>query len=197
MMQAVPRVPPFDRPATYGDLEKLPPEQVAEIVDGELHASPRPTPPHAVAESSLMELLGPPFRRGHGGPGGWQILIEPELHLGRDVLVPDPAGWRLDRMPRVPATAYFPLSPDWICEVVSLSTASLARVKKLTIYAHEEVRHAWLVDPMARTLEVLRLDSGRWTILSTHAGTEVVRAEPFDAVEFELGLLWTDTQKQA
>jgi Uma2 family endonuclease len=197
MMQAVPRVPPFDRPATYEDLEKLPPEQVAEIVDGELHASPRPAPPHAVAESSLMELLGPPFRRGHGGPGGWQILIEPEVHLGRDVLAPDLAGWRLDRMPRVPATAFFPVSPDWVCEVVSLSTASLDRVKKLAVYAREEVRHAWLIDPMARTLEVLRLDAGRWTILSTHAGTEVVRAEPFDAVEFELGLLWADTQEQA
>jgi Uma2 family endonuclease len=138
-----------------------------------------------------MELLGPPFRRGRGGPGGWQILVEPELHLGRDVLVPDLAGWRLHRMPSVPATAFFPVPPDWICEVVSPSTASLDRVKKLAIYAREDVRHAWLVDPMARTLEVLRLDAGRWTILATHAGTEIVRAEPFEAVEFDMRLLWT------
>jgi Uma2 family endonuclease len=195
MMQPMPRVPPLDRPATYEDLVKVPDICVAEIVDGELHVSPRPAPRHAVAGSSLGVLVGGPYQHGRGGPGGWWILGEPELHLGRDVLVPDLAGWRRARMPRMPSTAYFPLAPDWVCEVLSPSTASLDRVKKLTIYAREQVAHAWLIDPVARTLEVLRLEAGRWTILATHTGSDVVRADPFAEIELELESLWADTEK--
>ena len=192
MMQPMPRVPPFDRPATYDDLAKLSDTLVAEIVNGELHASPRPAPPHTVAASVLGGRLAPPFHEGRGGPGGWWILLEPELHLAGDVLVPDWAGWRRGRMPRLPHTAYFPLAPDWICEVLSPSTSRLDRAQKLAIYAREGVGHAWLVDPDARTLEVLRLENGRWTILATHAGAEVVRAEPFAEIEIDLQALWAD-----
>jgi Uma2 family endonuclease len=191
-MGAMPRIAPFDRPATYDDLVKVPDIQVAEIVDGELHANPRPRPRHARAGSSLGGLIGPPYDHGRGGPGGWWILDEPELHLGRDVLVPDLAGWRRDRMPRLPETAFFPLAPDWVCEITSPSTASLDRAKKLTIYAREGIGHAWLVDPDARTLEVLRLENGRWTILGVHAGNEIVRAEPFADIDLELASLWAD-----
>jgi len=191
-MRVVPRVPPFERPATYEDLVKLPDHLVAEIIDGELHASPRPAPRHAVAYARATGLLGSAFDSGRTGPGGWWILAEPELHLGRDVLVPDLAGWRRTRMPRVPETAYFPLAPDWICEVLSPSTASLDRTKKLAIYAREGVGHAWLIDPIARTLEILRLEAGRWTIIVTHAGEAAVRAESFDAIEFTLGEFWAD-----
>jgi len=195
MMQPMPRVPPLDRPATYEDLVKVPDICVAEIVDGELHVSPRPAPRHAVAGSSLGVLVGGPYQHGRGGPGGWWILGEPELHLGRDALVPDLAGWRRARMPRMPSTAYFPLAPDWVCEILSPSTASLDRVKKLTIYAREQVAHAWLIDPVARTLEVLRLEAGRWTILATHTGSDVVRADPFAEIELELESLWADTEE--
>jgi Uma2 family endonuclease len=192
MMQPMPRVPPLDRPATYEDLMRVPDICVAEIVDGELHVSPRPAPRHARAGSSLGVLVGGPYDQGRDGPDGWWILDEPELHLDRDVLVPDLAGWRRTRMARLPETAYFPLVPDWVCEILSASTASLDRVKKLTIYARARVSHAWLVDPLARTLEVLRLEAGRWTILATHAGDEVVRAEPFTEIDLELGALWAD-----
>jgi Uma2 family endonuclease len=192
-MRAVPRVPPFDRPATYDDLVKLPDLMVAEIVDGELHASPRPAPRHAHAELMVGNLLGPPHRDvGSGGRGGWRILPEPELHLGKNVLVPDFAGWRHPRLARLPETAYIALVPDWICEIVSPSTARLDRAKKLAIYARERVSHAWLLDPIARTLEVLRLENSRWSILATHAGDEVVRVEPFSEVELELRLFWSD-----
>jgi Uma2 family endonuclease len=190
MMRTMPRVAPFDRPATYDDLMAVPDIMVAEIVDGELHASPRPAPRHARAGASLGGELVPPFDRGRGGPGGWCILYEPELHLGRDVLVPDWAGWRRSRMPSLPNTAYFPLAPDWVCEIVSPSTASLDRVKKLAIYAREQVGYSWIIDPDPRTLEVLRLDAGRWTILGTHTDNEVVRAEPFAELELELAALW-------
>ena len=133
-----------------------------------------------------------PYNHGRGGPGGWRILDEPELHLGSDVTVPDLAGWRRARMPGLPETAYFALAPDWVCEVVSPSTALLDRTKKLRIYAREGVGHCWIVDPVVRTLEVLRLESGRWTISATHAGNEVVRVEPFDAIDLELPLLWDE-----
>jgi len=191
-MQPMPRVPPLDRPATYEDLTKVPDIMVAEIVGGELHASPRPAPKHARAGSSLGVLVGGPYDLGRGGPGGWCILYEPELHFGRDVLVPDWAGWRRTSMPRLPETTYFPLAPDWVCEILSPSTASLDRAKKLAIYAREQVPHAWLIDPLARTLEVLRLEAGRWTILATHAGSDVVRAEPFAEIELELWALWAE-----
>jgi Uma2 family endonuclease len=192
MMQPMPRVPPFDRPATYADLAALPDNLVAEIVGGELHASPRPAPPHAEAGAVVGGRLVQPFHEGRGGPGGWWILYEPEIHLGPDVVVPDWAGWRRSRMPHRPQTAFYPLAPDWVCEILSPSTTSLDRVQKLAIYAREQVAHAWLIDPLARTLEVLRLDNGRWTILATHAGTEVVRAEPFTEVAIELQALWAD-----
>jgi Uma2 family endonuclease len=192
MMQPMPRVPPFDRPATYEDLEKLPDNFVAEIVNGELHASPRPAPPHASAGSVVGGTLVPPFHLGRGGPGGWWILLEPELHLAGDVLVPDWAGWRRARMPHLPKIAYFPLAPDWVCEILSPSTSQLDRARKLAVYAREQVPHAWLIDPLAGTLEVLRLEHGRWTILATHAGAEVVRAEPFADIDLELSSLWAD-----
>jgi Uma2 family endonuclease len=192
MMEPVPRIPPLDRPATYEDLEKVPDSMVAEIVDGELHATPRPAPRHSVAGSSLGVFIGGPYHHGRGGPGGWWILDEPELHFGKDVLVPDVAGWRRERMPAVPEAAYFTVSPDWVCEVLSPSTASLDRVKKLAAYARERVAFAWLVDPIARTLEVMRLDAGHWVLLSAHSSAEVVRAEPFAEVELPLASLWAD-----
>jgi Uma2 family endonuclease len=134
-----------------------------------------------------------PHDRGIGGPGGWWILDEPELHFGQNVLVPDLAGWRRTRMPRLPDTAFFPLAPDWVCEVLSPSTAMLDRAKKLAIYAHEGVAHAWILDPLAWTLEVMRLENGRWTILATHYGNVVVRAEPFADIDLELSALWVDS----
>jgi len=136
-----------------------------------------------------------PFDRGRGGPGGWRILDEPELHLASDVVVPELAGWRRERLPRLPDEAYFSLAPDWICEVVSPSTAAMDRVKKLAIYARERVSHAWLVDPIACTLEVLRLEEGRWTIFLTWSGLDTVRADPFDAIDLDLSLLWEDASE--
>jgi len=171
---------------------KVPDTMVAEIVDAELHATPRPALPHAHVTSSLGVLIGGPYHHGRGGPGGWWILDEPELHFDQNVLVPDLGGWRRTRLPRVPDAAYSSLAPDWVCEVLSPSTASLDRVKKLAIYAREQVSHAWLLDPSARTLEVLRLEASRWTILATYAGSDVVRAEPFVEIDLGLASLWAD-----
>jgi Uma2 family endonuclease len=180
--------------ATYQDVLAAPPHMVAEVIDGVLHLSPRPGKPHAAAATALGEELGPPFKRGRGGPGGWIILFEPELHLGSEIVVPDLAGWRRERMPKVDDGAFFTLAPDWICEVTSSSTGKLDRVEKLPLYAREGVGHAWLVDPRARTLEVLRLEHARWTIVGTWADGARVRAEPFDAIELDLAVLWEDIE---
>ena len=144
--------------------------------------------PHSHATSVLGAQLGGPFHRS--GPGGWVILDEPELHFGNDVLVPDLAGWRRERMPEAPDEAYITLAPDWVCEVLSPSTESLHRGKKLRLYARENVTHVWLVDPSRQTLEVLSLESGAWTALAVHEGRAAVRAAPFDAIELQLGALW-------
>jgi Uma2 family endonuclease len=182
--------PEPEREATYDDLVRLPEHLIGQIIAGELIASPRPANDHAVASSTLgSELLGP-FQRGRGGPGGWWILDEPELHLGKDVLVPDLAGWRRARLPTVPREPFFTLAPDWVCEVLSPSTAGLDRVRKKHVYAREGVEYVWLVDPVGRTLEVFRLNEGRWLELGAWSGEDRVRAAPFDAIELELGALW-------
>lgn len=196
---------PARRSATYDDLLALPAHVVGQIVFGVLHAHPRPAPKHANASSTLGEVLGPPFRRGRGGPGGWIILDEPELHLGEHVIVPDLAGWRRERMAELPVDkAYFILSPDWVCEVLSPSTAALDRGDKLKVYAAFDVKHVWFVDPEARTLEILsehrelvscephdlERDEKGYRVFDVFSGEAKVRAVPFDAIELELGLLW-------
>jgi len=174
----------------YTRFRAVPHYQVAEVIRGGLVTHPRPASRHATASSILgHELIGP-FRRGIGGPGGWVILDEPELHLGRDILVPDIAGWRRERMPEVPDVAAFELAPDWICEVLSPSTEAMDRADKLPIYAEHGVSHAWLVDPTAKTLEVFKLIDQRWTLLATYRDDSKIRAEPFHAIELELGVLW-------
>lgn len=177
--------------ARYEDLVAVPENLVAEMFDGELYASPRPALPHAHAASVLGMELGGPFQLGRNGPGGWWLLDEPELHFGRDVLVPDLAGWRRERLPAVPRDAFLTLAPDWVCEVLSSSTEAIDRGKKLRIYARERVAHVWLVNPAVQTLEVLSLASERWTLVATYEGDVRVQVQPFDAVEVELGALWT------
>jgi Uma2 family endonuclease len=178
------------RPATYDDLRALPENVVGELIGGQLVTHPRPASPHAQAASALGGELHGPFSRGKGGPGGWVLLDEPELHLHGDVLVPDLAGWRRERMPRMPEASAFELAPDWVCEVLSASTAAVDRTEKLPIYAREGVRHAWLVEPLARTLEVFRLEGGFWVLVAAVEGERCVRAEPFDVVEIDLAALW-------
>ena len=185
---------PAKRPATYEDLFDLPENVVGEIIHGVLHTHPRPAPRHARAYSALGGSIGTPFDWGSDGPGGWWILDEPELHLGENILVPDLAGWRRERMPALPETAWFELAPDWVCEILSPSTARLDRAVKMPLYARENIDHLWLVDPDLQTLEVYALDRDhgdpRWLLLATLEGDAPVRQPPFEAVEFGLGSLW-------
>jgi Uma2 family endonuclease len=180
------------RPAVYQDVIDAPDNMVAEIVHGALYLSPRPAPPHARASSALGVEVGGPFDRGRGGPGGWWILDEPELHLGPDVLVPDLAGWRRERMPALPGIAWFELAPDWACEVLSTSTRAVDLTDKRDIYRAAGVGHLWLIDPTARTLEAFALRDGAWVLAAALKDDAEVRLPPFEAIAFPLAALWTD-----
>jgi Uma2 family endonuclease len=179
--------------ALYEEYLRVPDHQRAEIIRGTLYVMARPSPRHANATSVLGGELSGPFQRGRGGPGGWWILFEPELHITPfEPLVPDLAGWRAERMPTLPEAAYFTLVPDWVCEVLSKSTENVDRNDKLSIYAEQGVRHVWLVDPIARTLEVhARPEDGRWREVHVHEGDVRVREAPFEAIELELAALWS------
>ncbi|HEY0511879.1 MAG TPA: Uma2 family endonuclease [Thermoanaerobaculia bacterium] len=180
------------RPATERDLDDLSETVMGQIIAGELIVHPRPDPPHVQAASGLGGLLINPFHYGFGGgPGGWVLLVEPKIRFGGDLLVPDLAGWRRERFIPIRKGPYT-ITPDWVCELLSPSTARTDRVRKLPIYAREGVAYAWILDPNLRTLEVLRLQDGKWLILGVFQKGEKVRAEPFEAVELDLSLLWGD-----
>lgn len=176
--------------ATYQDVLDAPPHMVAEIVDGTLYTHPRPRIFHSIASSGLGGFLSQTFQYGRSGPGGWWILDGPELHLGEDVLVPDMAGWRRERMPELPNTAYFTLSPDWVCEVLSKSTRKLDLGSKRTVYAREGITYLWLVDPDARSLEAFQLQDTEWVLIDTLFDDASVSLPPFDAISFNLADLW-------
>ena len=178
------------RDELYEEYLAVPSHLRAEIVNGTLYVSPRPAPRHANASSVLGSELNAPFQRGRGGPGGWWILDEPELHLGLQVVVPDLAGWRRERMPEMPEVAYFELAPDWVCEVLSPSTATIDRIRKMRHYLRAGVSHVWLLDPVPRTLEVYSADADRWIVASNFGDLQKVRATPFDAIELDLALWW-------
>lgn len=182
--------PELRKPATYADLRAAPAHLIAELVDGELWTQPRPAPKHTNAASMLGVRLGGPFHAGDNGPGGWWILDEPELHLDGIVLVPDLAGWRRERMPALPETAYFETAPDWVCEVISPGTSKRDRGRKSDLYAEQGVGWIWLIDPDARTLEAFQNQDGRWLRLGAWADEAAPRVAPFDAIALGLGALW-------
>ena len=176
--------------ATYEDLHTIPENMTGEIIDGELIVAPRPSRKHVYAASSLGNEIGPPYHSGRGGPGGWIILIEPEIGLGDDILVPDLAGWRRERVPASENHNWISVCPDWICEIVSPGTLQMDRVKKMRVYAQNEVPHLWIIDPIGKTLEVYRFQTGSYTVAGVYAENEKVRVEPFQEVEIDLTNLW-------
>lgn len=171
-----------------------PEHMVAEILDGELSLMPRPRPRHASVAGRLRRRLGGFDDPDEGDPGGWLILVEPELHLSSTdrPVVPDLCGWR---RPRVPDdffdAAAIAIAPDWVCEVLSDRTRSIDRVKKQRIYHRAGVLHVWHVDPDARTFEVFRRETEGWTRVLEAADAEVVRAPLFEAIEIDLARLWS------
>lgn len=183
------------RRATWDDLLEVEDGFIGEIVAGELRVHPRPGPPHAETTSDLGGLLAPPFRFGRGGPGGWVIIDEPRLALADEIRVPDLAGWRSERYGR-PEQGPYTVVPDWICEVLSPSTAVEDRTEKLPLYARSEVPFLWRVDPIGFSLEAYRLQQDGYLLAVTARGDRTLRVPPFDAIELELGLLWGDRYRE-
>jgi Uma2 family endonuclease len=181
---------PNPRAATYADIEALPPHVTGEIAYGVLHTMGRPSPQHGNAAIELQSELMSPFRRGRGGPGGWVFQPEPELHLGPHVLVPDVAGWRRERLPTLPKTAWFEVAPDWVCEILSPSTQRFDRTDKLAIYAAFGVGHCWYIDPVTKTLEVFSRQGDKWLLHATFKDADPVAAPPFEVHTFALDVLW-------
>ncbi|MFZ4701548.1 MAG: Uma2 family endonuclease [Candidatus Methylumidiphilus sp.] len=183
----------LDPPSLYEKLNDLPETITGEIIDGELFTQPRPTGRHGLVEGSLNIRLGGPFHFGDGGgPGGWWIIPEPEIHFVRDtvVVVPDLAGWRRESMPAIPDDHRFEFVPEWVCEILSPSTMQKDRIKKLPLYARFGVAHAWLVDPVAQTLEAFSLTDGKWLLVATLKDDDPVSVPPFEATTFSLSDLW-------
>lgn len=181
------------RPATYDDLKRVPDHLLAEILDGELHVSPRPGPRHAAVGSRLGGDLSVAYDRrtgGPAGPGGWRILFEPEVLLGGHVLAPDLAGWRRERLPRLSDEAAITVAPDWACEIYSPRSKRTDRLKKTRIYAELGVPHLWRVDPREFEVEILRLEGHHYLLIEVHAGATTIRAEPFEALALDLARWW-------
>ena len=178
------------RRATYQDVLDAPPHKVAEVVDGTLYIFDRPAVAHSIARSVLGSTIGPPFLHGRSGLGVWWIVDEPQIHLGEDIVVPDIAGWRGERMSVPPDAAYFTLAPDWVCEVLSPSTRKLDLGGKSSVYARADVKYIWFVDPIARSLETKVLRGGKWVEIATLHDDGTVSLPPFEAISFSLGDLW-------
>jgi Uma2 family endonuclease len=174
--------------ATYDDLLAVPEHLIAEILDGELIVSPHPGLLQLRVSTAVSALLFAAFDRPV--PDAWWIVNGPELHLRDDVVVPDLAGWRRERLPTFPSGPWLDLAPDWVCEVASPSTEAIDRGRKLRIYAREGVGHLWLLNPKLRTLEVYRRSDDKWIVVETFVGNETVRAEPFDEVELDMTRWW-------
>jgi Uma2 family endonuclease len=184
---------PAESLSLYDRLAALPDGLTGEILNGQLHTQPRPAGPHARAESVLQIEIGGPFDRGRGGPGGWGILVEPEIHFVRDieVCVPDLAGWRRERFSATPRDQRFDIVPDWVCEILWPSTESKDRQVKMPIYARYGVGFIWLVAPLQRSLEAYRLDPGDWTSAGTWHGDASAAIPPFEALSLDLSALWS------
>lgn len=177
--------------ATYEDLYAIPENMIGEIIDGELIVTPRPSRKHVYATSALDKRLGSPYQFGEGGgPGGWIILVEPEIKLDEDIVVPDLAAWKRESFPRLEETNWISVAPNWVCEILSPSTFRNDKVKKMPLYGRHAVDHIWLIDPLVKTMDAFRLESGRWFLLGSYAENDKVRVEPFQEIEIDLGDLW-------
>lgn len=187
---------PAKRKAVYDDLYKLPENMTGEILEGELFAYPRPHSRHGRAATRLSVRVGAPYDFGDsGGPGGWVIIVEPEVMLGENLLVPDLAGWKRERLPKLPKTNWITIAPDWICEIMSPNTKGHDRIKKMPIYGRHEVKYVWLLDPLDKTLEVYQLVTGYWTAIGFYGENDQVRAEPFPEAEINLADFWMEEEE--
>ncbi len=182
---------PLRRPAGWQEILDAPEGVKAEVIGGELILSPRPRPAHGRGQAALAVNVSGPFDLGRGGPGGWWILIEPDVLFGdHDIVSPDFVGWRRYRLPVLPDEAPVAVVPNWVCEILSPSTACRDRTIKSDLYLEAGVPYYWLLDMDQRTLEAYEAQAGRWVRLGAWTDGDIVRIAPFDAIELEVGTLF-------
>lgn len=178
---------PVRRPATWADLERLPEDVRAEILAGEILIKPRPQPSHSHAHGALLGSVMGPFSTDPGGPGGWWILLEPDVRLGpHEIVEPDIAGWRKEKVPVFFDRQPIEIAPDWSCEILSPSTARFDRAHKSELYLKSGVGHYWLVDVEARVLEAYEARGGQWLRLGAWSDGDRQRIAPFEAIESDV-----------
>ncbi|NOY90958.1 MAG: Uma2 family endonuclease [Deltaproteobacteria bacterium] len=182
--------------ATYDDLLGLPNGLRAEVVRGQVVTSPAPLPQHSKIQRSLGGAIGGPFDDDPAGPGGWWIFLEVDVRFGaHDILRPDLSGWRRERLANPAELRPIDVTPDWVCEILSPSTAVRDRVEKRTIHADAGVPFLWMVDPWVRTLEAFTLERGHWLLTGTFGESATARIAPFDAIELPLSRLFLPRQE--
>lgn len=182
---------PLRRPAGWAEILAAPEGMEAEVIAGELWTHPRPRPEHGRVQHLLGGAVGFPFDLGRGGPGGWWLINEPDISFGpQDIVNPDVAGWRRERVPEFHRERPIAIRPDWACELLSPSTARRDRHEKSNLYLHYDVSWYWLVDTDARLLQAFEAHEGRWVLLGTWGETDLARIPPFDAVDLIVGDLF-------
>jgi Uma2 family endonuclease len=184
---------PGSKLATYEDLLALPEGSRGEVLGGELVTAPAPLPQHSNVQGAARRFLGGPFHddHGRGGPGGWWIFAEVDIALGtNDIVRPDLSGWRRQRLPQPGKIRPIEVVPDWVCEVVSPTSAARDRVTKRKLYARCGVPFYWLIDPEARVLEALALRDGVWVETGVFDDSATARIVPFEAIDLEVGRLF-------
>ncbi len=190
---------------TYEDILALDEKLHAELLDGMIYIdgvplgsvvptvgmAPAQLPRHAKSQRVLGKIIGGPFDDDHGdgGPGGWWIFIEVDVLLASGTVRPDLSGWRRERLPQ-PDVRPIATRPDWVCEIISPTSIRQDRVAKRRAYAKAGIPHYWIVDPDARTLEALELQSDRWLEVGTWSEGDVARIAPFEPVEVPVGRLF-------
>jgi Uma2 family endonuclease len=184
---------PARRLASWADLVEAPDDgRVWEVLGGSLEAQPRPRPAHSRAQARVAGELSGPFDQGRGGPGGWWLLIEPDVEFEvHEIVVPDVAGWRRERMSVLPAERPIRTRPDWTCEVLSPSNRRRDRGRKADLYLRAGVPHYWIVDPDERMLEAFEAKAGAWVRLGAWSDGDTLRIPPFEAIELDVGGLFT------
>lgn len=184
--------------ATLAELLAIPEERRRhELIDGEIVEKQAASGKHGAAQGRIFRALGPFDRRPGGrGPGGWIFATEVDIYFdAHNTLRPDVAGWRRERLAELPGEVPIRVVPDWTCEVLSTNKRN-DLVKKKRVYHRHRVGHYWIADPTEQTLAVYRWsDEGFLEVLTTERG-ERVRAEPFEAVELSVGVLFGDDEDE-
>jgi len=184
---------PSSKRATFADLLALPDHVRAEVIHGSIVEKASPSGEHGGSQLAIGIVLGRRFQRRPGGrwPGGWWLVSEAEVEYeAHEIYVHDVAGWRRERLPERPTGRPLRTRPDWACEILSPSNAKRDLVDKFQTLQRTGVPHYWVIDPTEQTLIVHRWQPAGYLVVLTASAGDVVRAEPFDAVELRVATLF-------